>query len=148
MRGRMDFESGVGELQFGDFVDPATLTDGLKAEWRQSAADVGAVGGGGKIWRPGLWTRPYAADQPRCPTVPLPTDANILGSDPVRPPPDGRVCRIYRKGHLRGGGRHGAAFRATYSAGMTINRGRERLLTRLLWSRGRQADPAAATPPT
>ncbi|PVY62744.1 hypothetical protein C8E08_0005 [Paracidovorax citrulli] len=124
MRGRMDFESGVGELQFGDFVDPATLTDGQKAEWWYSAADVGAVEAG-KIWRP--W--PVDPTTLRINSVSysyLPIDADILGLDPVRLPPDGRVP-IYRKGTYVVVGHTGRVPAATYSAGMTINCGRERL---------------------
>lgn len=124
MRGRMDFESGVGELQFGDFVDPATLTDGQKAEWWYSAADVGSVEAG-KIWRP--W--PVDPTTLRINSVSysyLPIDADILGLDPVRLPPDGRVP-IYRKGTYVVVGHTGRVPAATYSAGMTINCGRARL---------------------
>ncbi|MVT28797.1 hypothetical protein GO496_10740 [Acidovorax citrulli] len=114
----------MGELQFGDFVDPATLTDGQKAEWWYSAADVGAVEAG-KIWRP--W--PVDPTTLRINSVSysyLPIDADILGLDPVRLPPDGRVP-IYRKGTYVVVGHTGRVPAATYSAGMTINCGRERL---------------------
>ncbi len=94
MRGRMDFESGVGELQFGDFVDPATLTDGQKAEWWYSAATSAQ-------WRRArsgaLACGPdHAADQLGVLLVPA-DRCGHPGLDPVRLPPDGRAP-IYRKG--------------------------------------------------
>lgn len=124
MRGRMDFEAGVGELQFGDFVDAATLTDAQKAEWWYSAADVGAVEPG-KIWRP--W--PVDPTTLRYNSVAyfyLPLDADILGLDPVRLPPDGRVP-IFRVGSYVVVGHTGRVPAATYSNGTTVNCGRDRL---------------------
>lgn len=124
MRGRMDFEAGVGELQFGDFVDAATLTDAQRAEWWYSAADVGAVEPG-KIWRP--W--PVDPTTLRYNSVAyfyLPLDADILGLDPVRLPPDGRVP-IFRVGSYVVVGHTGRLPAANYSNGTTVNCGRERL---------------------
>ncbi|WP_416406442.1 hypothetical protein RCH27_20735 [Paracidovorax citrulli] len=124
MRGRMDFESGVAELQFGDYVDPATLTDAQKAEWWYSAADVGAVEAG-KIWRP--W--PVDPSTLRYNSVAyfyLPLDADILGLDPVRLPPDGQVP-IYRVGRYLVIGHTGTVPAATYAAGQTISAARTRL---------------------
>ncbi|WOI47691.1 hypothetical protein [Acidovorax sp. BLS4] len=124
MRGRMDYASGVGELQFGDYVDPATLTDAQRAEWWYSAADVGAVEPG-KIWRP--W--PVDPTTLRYNSVAyfyLPLDADILGLDPVRLPPDGRVP-IYRVGSYLVVGHTGTVPAANYTAGQTIAAGRTRL---------------------
>ncbi|MBF9263609.1 hypothetical protein [Paracidovorax cattleyae] len=124
MRGRMDFEAGVAELQFGDYVDPATLSDDQKAEWWYRAADVGAVEPG-KIWRP--W--PVDPSTLRYNSVAyfyLPLDADILGLDPVRLPPDGRVP-IYRVGSYLVIGHTGTVPPATYSAGQTISAARTRL---------------------
>ncbi|MVT37369.1 hypothetical protein GO497_09115 [Acidovorax citrulli] len=76
----------------------------------------------------------------------LPIDADILGLDPVRLPPDGRVP-IYRKGTYVVVGHTGRVPAATYSAGMTINCGRERLSrVYLVGADGKRS--AAATPPT
>lgn len=124
MRGRMDFEGGVGELQFGDYVDPASLTDAQKAEWWYSPSDVGAVESG-KIWRP--W--PVDPSTLRYNSVAyfyLPLDPEILGLDPVRLPPDGRVP-VYRVGGYLVIGHTGTVPAATYSAGQTISAARTRL---------------------
>ncbi len=124
MLGRMDFESGVGELQFGDFIDAATLTDSQKAEWWYSAADVGAVQSG-KIWRP--WpVDPTTLRYNSVSYAYLPLDADILGLDPVRLPPDGRVP-IFRVGSYVVISYTGRIAAATYSAGMTIDCARTRL---------------------
>ncbi|GKT22521.1 hypothetical protein [Acidovorax sp. SUPP3334] len=124
MRGRMDYEAGVGELQFGDFVPDADLTPAQKAEWWYRAADVGAVEAG-KIWRP--W--PVDPTTLRYNSVAyfyLPLDADILGLDPVRLPPDGRVP-IYRVGSYLVVGHTGTVPAATYAAGQTVSAARTRL---------------------
>ena len=82
LRGKIDYEFGLLELQFGDYLDDATLTPEQKAEWWYSAADVGAVQAG-KIWRP--W--PVDPTTLRYNSVSyfyLPLDADIIGLDPVR----------------------------------------------------------------
>ncbi len=123
-RGRIDYEGGTAELQFGDYVDDATLTAAQKAEWWYSAADVGAVQAG-KIWRP-LPVDPSTLRYNSVAYFYLPLDADILGIDPVRLPPDGRVP-IFRVGGFVVVGHTGTVPAATYSNGQTINCARTRL---------------------
>lgn len=124
MRGRIDYASGVVELQFGDYVLDAGLTAEQKTEWWYSADDVGAVQAG-KIWRP--W--PVDPTTLRYNSVAyfyLPLDADILGLDPVRLPPDGRVP-IFRGGGYVVIGHTGTMAAATFSNGQTIDCARTRL---------------------
>ena len=124
LRGKIDYQFGLLELQFGDYLDDATLTAAQKAEWWYSAADVGAVQVG-KIWRP--W--PVDPTTLRYNSVAyfyLPLDADIVGLDPVRLPPDGRVP-MYRVGSYVVVGHTGVVPAATYAAGQTINCARTRL---------------------
>ena len=124
LRGKIDYQFGLLELQFGDYLDDATLTAAQKAEWWYSAADVGAVQVG-KIWRP--W--PVDPTTLRYNSVAyfyLPLDADIVGLDPVRLPPDGRVP-MYRVGSYVVVGHTGVVPAATYTAGQTINCARTRL---------------------
>lgn len=95
IRGRIDYQTGVVEMQFGEFVEDATLTDEEKAEWWYDEDEVGSVIAG-EIWRP----TPVDPTTLRYNTVSylyLPLDAEILGVDPVRLPPDGRVP-VFRPG--------------------------------------------------
>lgn len=95
VRGRIEYQTGVVEMQFGEFVTDATLTAEEKAEWWYDAADVGDVEAG-KIWKP----RPVDPTTLRYNSVTwfyLPIDAALLGVDPVRLPSDGRVP-IFRAG--------------------------------------------------
>ncbi len=124
MWGKIDYLTGLVELQFGDFVDDATLTAADKLEWWYDAADVDAVQAG-KIWRP--W--PVDPTTLRYNSVSyfyLPLDADIIGLDPVRLPPDGRVP-IYRVGSYVVIGHTGVVPAATYAANQTINCARTRL---------------------
>ena len=124
MWGKIDYLTGLVELQFGDFVDDATLTAADKLEWWYDAADVGAVQAG-KIWRP--W--PVDPTTLRYNSVSyfyLPIDAEILGLDPVRLPQDGRVP-IFRVGSYVVVGHTGTTPPATISNGQTINCARTRL---------------------
>lgn len=124
MRGKIDYLTGVVELQFGDFVDDAALTPEEKLEWWYSPADVGAVQAG-KIWRP--W--PVDPTTLRYNSVAyfyLPIDAEILGLDPVRLPQDGRVP-IFRPGSYVVIGHTGTTLPATLANGQTIYCGRTRL---------------------
>lgn len=124
MWGKFDYQTGLGELMFGDFVLDSSLTAEQKAEWWYDPADVGAVQAG-KIWRP--W--PVDPTTLRYNSVAyfyLPLDADIIGLDPVRLPPDGRVP-IYRAGTYVVIGHTGVVPAATYTAGQTINCARERL---------------------
>ena len=124
LRGKIDYQFGLLELQFGDYVHDTELTPAQKAEWWYSAADVGAVQAG-KIWRP--W--PVDPTTLRYNSVSyfyLPLDADIIGLDPVRLPPDGRVP-IYRVGSYVVIGHTGVVPAATYAANQTINCARTRL---------------------
>ena len=124
LRGKIDYQFGLLELQFGDFVEDATLTPAQKAEWWYSAADVGAVQAG-KIWRP--W--PVDPTTLRYNSVSyfyLPIDAEILGLDPVRLPQDGRVP-IFRVGSYAVVGHTATTPPAPLTNGQTVNCARTRL---------------------
>jgi hypothetical protein len=124
MLGRLDYEYGVAELQFGDFVSDADLTPAQKLEWWYDPAEVGAVQAG-KVWRP--W--PVDPTTLRYNSVTffyLPLDAEILGLDPVRLPPDGRVP-IYRVGGYVWFIHTGTVPAASYAANAVIHCGRNRL---------------------
>ena len=123
LRGKIDYETGLVELQFGDLVIDTALTDAQKAEWWYDPADIGKVEPL-KIWRP--W--PVDPTTLRYNSVSyfyLPLDADILGIDPVRLPPDGRVP-IYRPGGFVVVG-NSKTITAGLSNGQTINTGRVRL---------------------
>lgn len=95
LRGRVEYATGIVEMQFGDYVLDSALTSADKDEWWYRSADVGAVQAG-KVWRP--W--PVDPSTLRYNSVSffyLPMDAALLGLDPVRLPPDGRVV-MYRRG--------------------------------------------------
>lgn len=123
LRGKIDYETGLVEMQFGDFVLDSALTAAQKLEWWYDLADVGAVEPL-KIWRP--W--PVDPTTLRYNSVTyfyLPLDADILGIDPVRLPPDGRVP-IFRPGGFVVVG-NSKAVNATVGNGQVINAGRVRL---------------------
>lgn len=91
--GKIDYETGVVEMLFGDYVDDADLTDEQKAQWWYNEALVGSTG---KIWRP--WpVDPTTLRYNAVSFFYLPLDASIVGLDPVRLPQDGRVP-IFRPG--------------------------------------------------
>src|SRR5215217_878815 len=122
--GKVDFLTGVVNLQFGDFVLDSSLTAAQKLEWWYNAADVGAVEAL-KIWRP--W--PVDPTTLRYNSVSyfyLPVEAEILGLDPVRLPADGRVP-IFRNGGQMVLGNVTTMSEATYSNGQTIDTGTDRL---------------------
>ena len=122
-RGVIDFETGLVEVQFGDYVLNSGLTVAQKAEWWYDVNDVRTADG--KIWKP--W--PIDPDSLRYNVVAysyLPLDANILGLDPVRLPQDGRVP-IFRPGGFVVLGHTGAIGPATVSNGQTLSAGRVRL---------------------
>lgn len=124
MWGVFDYETGVGELQFGDFVLDSSLTEAQKQEWWYRPADVGAVQPL-KIWRP--WpVDPTSLRINSVTYVYLPLDAELLGLDPVRLPPDGRVP-IYRRGKFVVISHSTDIPAAALSAGQTINCARPRL---------------------
>lgn len=124
LRGKIDYQFGLLELQFGDFVLDSALTPAQKLEWWYDAADVGAVQAD-KIWRP--W--PVDPTTLRYNSVSyfyLPIDADVLGLDPVRLPPDGRVP-MYRVGGYVVIGHSATTPPATVTNGQTINCARTRL---------------------
>lgn len=124
LRGRIKYLTGEVELQFGDYVLDSSLTPAQKAEWWYNAADVGVIEAD-KIWRP--W--PVDPTTLRYNSVAyfyLPIDADILGLDPVRLPPDGRVP-IFRVGSYVVVGHTGALPPATVSNGQTLDCARTRL---------------------
>ncbi|MBL8444796.1 MAG: hypothetical protein JNK52_12180, partial [Zoogloeaceae bacterium] len=93
--GKIDYETGLVELQFGDYVTAATLPDAVKAEWWYDEEEIGEDG---KIWRP--W--PVLGDTLRYNVIAyayLPLPADIIGVDAVRLPQDGRVP-IFRPGDV------------------------------------------------
>lgn len=94
MLGSIDYTNGLVEIRFGSLVTPNLPAD-LTAPWYDPAA-VDVVSG--KIFKP----NPVFVDTLRYNAVSstyLPLDASILGLDPVRLPPDGRVP-IYRVGDV------------------------------------------------
>jgi hypothetical protein len=122
--GKINFQSGLGELQFGDFVTDSTLTAADKAEWWYDPADVGAVEAG-KIWRP--WpVDPASLRINTTSSFYLPVDPEIAGLDPVRLPQDGRVPK-HRKGRVIIIGHNATLEPATYAANDVIDLGRERV---------------------
>ena len=89
-RGRVDLARGGVELQYGDFVDDATLPPAEKTQWWYSAADVGAVEAG-KVWKP----HPVLPETMRYSCISyiyLPVDVSLMGIDPAALPADGRVA--------------------------------------------------------
>ena len=126
LRGRMDYETGVVELQFGDFVLDTALTVAQKLEWWYLAAEVGSVPGqAGKVWRP--WpVDPTTLRYNSISYFYLPLDAELLGIDPVRLPQDGRVT-IFQPGFRVVIGNTKQISNITAANGNTINCARTRL---------------------
>lgn len=119
--GVFDAESGLAELQFGDYVLNSALTDDEKTEWWYDPQDIED----GLIWRP--W--PVLPDTLRYNVIAytyLPLDAEILGIDPVRLPPDGRVP-IYRLGEYCVLGHDIELTAQTVTNGQLVDLGTERL---------------------
>lgn len=123
-RGRIDYQAGLTEIQFGRFVAVEELTDADRAEWWYDAADIGSVQAG-KIWKP-LAIDPTTLRFNSVTYVYLPLDADIIKMDPVRLPSDGRVP-IYRVGDYVVVGHTGVLPAATLSNGQTINCARTRI---------------------
>ncbi|MGQ2992776.1 hypothetical protein [Variovorax sp.] len=118
VHGTVDASTGVGKVRFGDWV---TAAGNEGASWYSPDA----VGADGKIWRP----VPVFANSIRYNTVAttmLPIDATLLGIDPVRLPPDGRVP-IFRKYGLVVIANVKRMPAAVVSNGQTLSTGRERL---------------------
>ncbi len=124
LQGRIEYQTGEVEMQFGDYVLDTALSDAQKAEWWYDAADVGAVQAD-KIWRP--WPVDPTTLRYSCVSyVYLPVDASLMGIDPAALPPDGRVA-FARPGDtcVVGVTHGGSAFAA--SNGMVYDVGHERL---------------------
>ena len=120
--GKVDYETGQCEINFGDYVLDAGLTAEQKLEWWYDPIDVRLDG---KIWRP--W--PVLPETLRYNFVAyayLPLDANILGLDPVRLPQDGRVP-IFRPGAFAVVGHTGTILPGVLAATDVVNCGRVRL---------------------
>lgn len=120
--GIIDYETGLVEMQFGDYVLDSSLTAAQKLEWWYDTDDIREDG---KIWKP----HPVDPETLRYNVVAyfyLPLDAEILGLDPVRLPQDGRVP-IFRPGSFAVVGHTGTLAPATYSNGNSFDCGRERL---------------------
>ena len=124
VNGVIDYQSGLVELQFGDFVLDSSLTADQKNEWWYDPADVGAVEAG-KVWRP--WpVDPASLRYNIVSNLYLPVDPEILGLNPTRLPQDGRVP-IYKKGRILIIGHNEQLAPAIYAAGNDIYLGRTRL---------------------
>lgn len=124
LRGKITYETGEVDLQFGDYVLDSSLTAEEKDEWWYDPDDVGAVEPL-KIWRP--W--PVDPTTLRYNSVAyfyLPLDADLLGIDPVRLPPDGRVA-IFQPGGRVVVGHTKVSTPMAVSNGQTINLARTRL---------------------
>lgn len=122
-RGVIDFETGLVEMQFGDYVLDTSLTAAQKLEWWYDVGNVRTADG--KIWRP--WPVDPGTLRYNCVAYfYLPLDAGILGLDPVRLPQDGRVP-IFRPGGFIVVGHTGNVGPATVINGQTIDCGRVRL---------------------
>lgn len=81
-RGRVDYDTGIVEVAFGEMVDAVGM---INEPWYEAGDVVG-----GTIWRP----LSVFADQLVYACVVysyIPLDANLIGIDPVRLPVDGRV---------------------------------------------------------
>ena len=123
-RGRIDYQYGLVEIQFGRFVDATSLTAAERAEWWYDAADVGSVQAG-KIWKP-LPVDPTTLRFNSVTYAYLPLDADIIGMDPTRLPSDGRVP-VFRNGYYVVVGHTGVLPAATVANGQTMDCARQRL---------------------
>ncbi len=129
LRGRLDFQFGDGELQFGDYVDDATLSAEQKAQWWYDAAEVGTVQAG-KIFRP--WpVDPASLRMDYVWFLYMPLDAQVIGMDATMLPPDGLVP-IFPAGRYVCINHEDALAPAAYSAGAVITLPRQRLAMVLL----------------
>ena len=124
MRGHVEFSRGGVELQFGDFVLDAELTEEEKAQWWYSSADVGAVEAN-KIWRP--WpVDPTTVRYSAVSYIYLPVDVSLMGLDPAALPGDGRAAFVRPADTCTVGITHGGV-EFVPALGMTYNLGHERL---------------------
>lgn len=119
--GKIDYETGVVEVIYGEYVANSGLSDAEKAEWWYNASLIGTSG---NIWKP----HPVDPQTLRYNAVSyfyLPLDAGILGLDPVRLPQDGRVP-IFRVGGFAVLG-HSAVITGAVANAQTVDCGRTRL---------------------
>lgn len=117
--GRVDYEMGLVEVRFGRRI-PASM---------EALADVIDVAQLGIAGVSKIQSYPAQSDTLRYNAVGysyLPLDPDILGMNPVRLPPDGRVP-IFRPGSFAVVGHKGVVGPASVSNGQTINCGRVRL---------------------
>ncbi len=122
--GSFDYQSGCGQLMFGDWMQDSLLTPQDKAEWWYNAADVGAVQAG-KIWRP--WpVDPTTIRINSVTYVYLPIDSAIVGLQATTLPPDGKVPK-FRRGNYAVLSHTADMAPATLATGGALNLGRERL---------------------
>ncbi|CAM5787698.1 hypothetical protein ACFOHU_08145 [Ottowia pentelensis] len=122
--GKLDFEFGDLQLQFGDYVLDSALTPADKLEWWYAAADVGAVEAG-KIWRP--WpVDPASLRMNYVSYAYLPLDEEIIRMPATTLPPDGRVPK-FRVGDYISIDDAQQLAAATYAASDVIDCGRTRL---------------------
>lgn len=122
MDGSIDYETGVVDVRFGKEVSDASLTAEEKDEPWYNPANVEA----GMIWRP-TQVIPSTARFNAVVLTSLPLDADLLGLDPVRLPPDGRV-QAYRPGDIVVVHQtETKAWPAGVATGATLSMGRTRL---------------------
>lgn len=122
--GRIAYQTGEVEVQYGDYLLDSSLSDAQKAEWWYDPALVGAVQAD-KIWRP--WPVDPTTLRYSCVSfVYLPVNASLMGLDPAALPPDGRVAFAIPGDTCVVGLIHGGpAFAA--ANGLVYNTGHERL---------------------
>jgi hypothetical protein len=116
--GVVDYEMGIVDIRFGRRVQAGTTGDDI--------VDISNLGLSGISL---IQVRAVQADTLRYNAVGysyLPLDPTILGLNPVRLPPDGRVP-IFRKGGAAVIGNTATVAPATYSNGNTVDCGRVRL---------------------
>ncbi len=94
-KGQINYQYGTAEVEFGQLVEDASLTEDEKAEdWYVPAN----VDGSGMIWKP-AFVQPSTMKYNAVSVSYIPLDADIVGIDAVRLPADGRVP-IYRPGDV------------------------------------------------
>ncbi|WP_435105563.1 hypothetical protein [Arhodomonas sp. AD133] len=139
--GHIDYETGVTRLRFGELVDDASLTAEEKSQWWYDPADVD---GNGQIFRPEP-VLPSSVTYNVVVLVSIPLDADQLGLDPVRLPPDGRVP-IVRRGDLVMVHHTQRDDYANLSPGQTLDAARVRLARAWIEdATGAELDPALYT---
>lgn len=123
IHGQINYQTGLVEVQFGDYVLDSGLTADQKDEWWYDANDVRTSDG--KIWKP--WpVDPSTMRYVYVSYLYLPLDADILGLDPVRLPQDGRVP-IFRPGSFAVLGHTDTVGPLTVSNSQVVDCERERL---------------------